>query len=105
MATQSNKLNIKIHVDRQDYHFAVRPEEELAYRQAAKLINETINRQAEADKGKDRDEYLRRAALVIAVDLCRNYERNDTEPIIKRLRDLNADMEKTINEPQEQRKH
>ena len=100
MATQSNKLNIKIHVDRQDYHFAVRPEEELAYRQAAKLINETINRQA-----KDRDEYLRRAALVIAVDLCRNYERNDTEPIIKRLRDLNADMEKTINEPQEQRKH
>jgi len=74
-------------------------EEEKFYRDAAKLITNTVNTYAQVFKGKKEDKELLYMALIdIALRYEKELERNDTVPYSKMLERLTAEIEDTLKE-------
>lgn len=94
-----NKLKIRLHVYDTDISVNVVREEEKLYRDAAKLITDTVNTYAGAFKGRKTDKDLLYMALI---DIALRYEkeavRNDTAPFCDILGKLTSEIEDALGE-------
>lgn len=96
---EDNKLHIRLHVyDTEIPVNIIRDEEEL-YRNAAKLITQTIGTYAELFKGRKSDKELLYMALI---DIALRYEkeslRNDVGPVNDILAKLTSEIEDALKE-------
>ncbi len=99
MGGENGKIHIRLHVYDTDIPVNVVQEEEPLYRNAAKLITDTVNRYAEqynATKG------IKEILYMAMIDIALNYEfqkeRNDTRPYDNILKTLTAEIESTLGE-------
>lgn len=97
MAEENNKLNIKIHLYDTEMAVKVYRDEEEVYRNAAKLINDTVNTYAKILKGKRGEkEILYAAMLDIALRYEKEAKRNDTMPYSNILSKLTSEIEEAL---------
>lgn len=97
MAEENDKLHIRLHVYDADIPVKILREEEYFYREAAKLINSTVNTYADIFKGRKSDkEILYMAMIDIALKFEKNKNRNDIEPYNDILAKLTAEIEETL---------
>ena len=92
-----NKLHIRLHVYDTEMSVNVVREDEKMYRDAAKLITDTVNTYADVFKGRKSDKDLLYMALI---DIALRYEkestRNDTEPYSDILGKLTSEIEDVL---------
>lgn len=92
-----NKLHIRLHVYDTEMSVNVVREDEKMYRDAAKLITDTVNTYADVFKGRKSDKDLLYMALI---DIALRYEkestRNDTEPYSDILGKLTSEIEDAL---------
>lgn len=82
-----------------DFPVYVNPDEEPLYRDAAKLITNTVNAYGTAFNGsKTETELLYMALIEIAVRLQQEYKRNDTKPYSDILDKLTSEIEDLFKE-------
>ena len=92
-----NKLHIRLHVYDTEMSVNVVRDEEKMYRDAAKLITDTVNTYADVFKGRKSDKDLLYMALI---DIALRYEkestRNDTGPYRDILGKLTSEIEDAL---------
>lgn len=92
-----DKLHIRLHVYDTEMSVNVVREDEKMYRDAAKLITDTVNTYADVFKGRKSDKDLLYMALI---DIALRYEkestRNDTEPYSDILGKLTSEIEDVL---------
>ena len=92
-----DKLHIRLHVYDTEMAVNVVREDEKMYRDAAKLITDTVNTYADVFKGRKSDKDLLYMALI---DIALRYEkestRNDTEPYSDILGKLTSEIEDAL---------
>lgn len=94
---ENDKLHIRLHVYDTDIPVKILREDELFYREAAKLINSTVNTYAEIFKGRKSDkEILYMAMIDIALRFEKNKTRNDIEPYNDILAKITAEIEDAL---------
>lgn len=92
-----DKLHIRLHVYDTDIAVNVYREDEALYRNAAKLITETVNTYANLFKGKKSDKDLLYMALIdIALRYEKESKRNDTAPISDILVKITSEIEDAL---------
>lgn len=96
--TNSEKLRIRLHIYDTEMPLNIVKEDEALYRQAAKLINNTINTYASLFKGKTSDKEILYMALIdIALRHEKEADRNDTEPYSDIITTLTKEIEDTLS--------
>ncbi len=91
------KLQIRLHVYDTDFPVNVKPEEEPLYRDAARLITNTVSSYASYFKGIKSDKELLYMALIdIALRYEREAQRNDTRPYDDILDKLTSEIEDAL---------
>ena len=99
MAEENNKLNIRLHLYDTEMAVKVYREEGELYRNAAKLINDTVNTYAKILKGKRGEKEILYAAML---DITLRYEkeakRNDTAPFSDILSKLTSEIEEALKD-------
>ena len=96
-AKDNEKLNIRLHLYDTDIAVKVLPEEEEAYRKAAKLIGDTMNIYVPILRGrKSEKDILYAAMLAIALRYEQVAMRNDTTPFIDILGKLTSEIEEAL---------
>ncbi len=94
---KQEKLQIRLHVYDTDFPVNVLPEEEPLYRDAARLITNTVNSYASYFKGVKSDRELLYMALIeIALRYEREAQRNDTRPYDDILDKLTSEIEDAL---------
>lgn len=92
----SNTLNITLKIDNTPFQMEIQREDEYAYRQAEKLINERRRHYADTFPKQSNETYLIMTLLDIALKYKQNELRNDTQPfeqaLSDMLRDINAQL-------------
>jgi len=92
-----NKLHIRLHVYDTEMSVNVVRDEEKMYRDAAKLITDTVNTYADVFKGKKSDKDLLYMALIdIALRFEKESARNDTAPYSDILGKLTSEIEEAL---------
>lgn len=92
-----DKLHIRLHVYDRDISVIVPREEEEYYRNAAKLITDTVNTYAQVYKGKKSDLDLVYMALIdISLRFVKESKRNDTAPYCDILSKLTSEIEEVL---------
>lgn len=92
-----DKLHIRLHVYDTDISVNVFREDEEYYRNAAKLITDTVNTYASLFKGTRSDKDLLYMALIeIALRYEKESSRNDTEPFNDILGKLTSEIEEAL---------
>lgn len=94
---KNEKQHISLHVYDESFDIYVKPEEEVFYRQAEKLITNTYNKYAQVFKGRRSDHSI---ALLTLVEIGVKYEmaagKNDTTPYDDVLRKLTSEIEDAL---------
>ena len=89
-----DRLHIRLHLYDTDMAVVVNRDEEIYYRNAAKLINDTVNTYSNILKGrKSEKEILYAAMLVIALEYEKNKDNNDTSEYDGILEKLTQEIE------------
>lgn len=92
------KLHIRLHVYDTDLSVNIPRADEEYYRNAAKLITDTINNYASVFKDKKSNKEL---LYMVLIDIALKYEkelkRNDTTPFNDILKQLTSEIEDTLN--------
>jgi cell division protein ZapA len=92
-----DKLHIRLHVYDRDISVIVPRDEEEYYRNAAKLITDTVNTYAQVYKGKKSDLDLVYMALIdISLRFVKESKRNDTAPYCDILSRLTSEIEEVL---------
>lgn len=92
-----DKLHIKLHVYDMDISVNVLREDEIYYRRAAKLIDETVNTYAKVFKNrKEIKEILYMSLIDITLRLEKECSRNDTAPFSDILGTLTKEIEDVL---------
>ena len=84
-------------IDGQRYPLKIRREDELQYRDAAKMINNTLNKYRSMWPELSTSNHWAMAALEIAFNLRTNEERNDTKPYLEKLEELTKELDNYIS--------
>jgi len=93
----SNKLHIRLHVYDTEISVNVVREDEKFYRDAAKLITDTVNTYAQVFKGRKSDKELLYMALIdIALRYEKELKRNDTVPYSNILEQITSEIEEAL---------
>lgn len=92
-----DRLHIRLHLYDTDMAVVVNRDEEIYYRNAAKLINDTVNTYSNILKGrKSEKEILYAAMLVIALEYEKNKDNNDTSEYDGILEKLTQEIEAAL---------
>ncbi|MCH3982831.1 MAG: cell division protein ZapA [Prevotella sp.] len=92
-----DKLHIRLHVYDRDISVIIPREEEEYYRNAAKLITDTVNTYAQVYKGMKSDIDLLYMALIdISLRFVKESKRNDTAPYCDILSKLTSEIEEVL---------
>ena len=100
MAEQNkDRLHIRLHVYDEEIEVVINRDDEVYYRNAAKLITERYNAYSQAYKGRKSDHTI---ALMSLIDIALLYQKershNDTSPYDNVLARLTAEMEEALKE-------
>lgn len=68
----SDHLNINVTIADRPYRLKLKPSEEEAVRQAAKIVNEKVKEFQQMYAGKDKQDFLAMSALMFAVESVNN---------------------------------
>jgi hypothetical protein len=95
--TDSNKINIRLHIYDTDIMVRVPREEESLYRRGANLINELMNAYFANFKGSKSDREITYFAMIdLALRHERQLQRNDTKPYEDILLQLTSEIESEL---------
>ena len=93
-----DRLRIRLHVYDTELNIMVPRDEEGDYRNAAKLITDTVNTYSSLFKGKRTEKDILYMALIhIALQYEKESNRNDTAPYSDILKKLTSEIEETLN--------
>ena len=96
--TDSNKINIRLHIYDTDIMVRVPREEESLYRRGANLINELMNAYFANFKGSKSDREITYFAMIdLALRHERQLQRNDTKPYEDILLQLTSEIESELD--------
>ena len=93
MAEGNKKLNIRLNLYDTDMAVKVFPEEEKYYRNAAKLITNTMNTYVPILRGKKSEKEIMYAAML---DIALMYEKDNTESYSDILGQLTSEIEEAL---------
>ncbi|MBR5919361.1 MAG: cell division protein ZapA [Prevotella sp.] len=93
MAEGNKKLNIRLNLYDTDMAVKVFPEEEEYYRNAAKLITNTMNTYVPILRGKKTEKEIMYAAML---DIALMYEKDNTESYSDILGQLTSEIEEAL---------
>ena len=100
MAEQNkDRLHIRLHVYDEEIEVVINRDDEVYYRNAAKLITERYNAYSQAYKGRKSDHTI---ALMTLIDIALMYQKerthNDTSPYDNVLAKLTKEIEDALGE-------
>lgn len=90
-------MKINLLIDCQRYPLNIRREDEQLYRDAAKLIDKTLNKYRSWRPELSSNQHWAMAALELAYAFISNKDRNDTQPYLKKLEELTEELDKYIS--------
>ena len=93
-------MKISLLIDCQKYPLNIRREDELLYRDAAKLIDKTLNKYREWKPELSSNQHWAMAALELAYAFISNKDKNDTQPYLRKLEELTRELDNVISEKQ-----
>ena len=93
-------MKINLLIDCQKYPLNIRREDELLYRDAAKLIDKTLNKYREWKPDLSSNQHWAMAALELAYAFISNKDKNDTQPYLRKLEELTRELDNVISEKQ-----
>ena len=91
-----DKLKIHLQIDRERYPLVINREEEIYYREAAKMIDNKLNKYRRAYPEFSTVKHWAMAALELAFENMSMKDRNDTQPYVDKLKQLEEDIDKYI---------
>ena len=94
------RMKINLLIDCQKYPLNIRREDELLYRDAAKLIDKTLNKYREWKPELSSNQHWAMAALELAYAFISNKDKNDTQPYLRKLEELTRELDNVISEKQ-----
>ena len=95
-----DRMKINLLIDCQKYPLNIRREDELLYRDAAKLIDKTLNKYREWKPELSSNQHWAMAALELAYAFISNKDKNDTQPYLRKLEELTRELDNVISEKQ-----
>ena len=95
-----DRMKINLLIDCQKYPLNIRREDELLYRNAAKLIDKTLNKYREWKPELSSNQHWAMAALELAYAFISNKDKNDTQPYLRKLEELTRELDNVISEKQ-----
>ena len=90
-------MKINLLIDNLRYPLNIPREEEERYRDAAKMINNTLNKYRSMWPELSANNHWAMAALEIAFNLTTNENRNDTKPYLEKLEELTKEVDNYIS--------
>ena len=90
-------MRITLLIDCQRYPLNIRREDEQLYRDAAKMIDTTLNKYRSMWPELSTSNHWAMAALEIAFNLMNNEARNDTKPYLEKLKELTKELDNYIS--------
>ena len=91
-----DKMKIHLLIDKERYPLTIRREEEQLYRDAAKQIDNKLNKYRRAYPEFSTVKHWAMAALELAFENMSMKDRNDTQPYVDKLKQLEEDIDKYI---------
>lgn len=91
-------MKINLWIDSQRYPLNIRREDEILYRDAAKLIDKTLNKYRGYWPDKSSVNHWAMTALEIAFNLISMKDRNDTQPYLEKLEELTKELDNYISQ-------
>ena len=89
-------MKINLLIDCQRYPLNIRREDEQLYRDAAKLIDKTLNKYLSWKPELGASNHLAMAALELAFNLMTMKDKNDTKPYLEKLEELTKELDNYI---------
>lgn len=93
-----DKLSIRVNIAERYYPLKIDRSDEENIRKAAKLINEKILQYKQRYKDKDTQDFLAMAALQYVIKVLDFESKNDLEPVMEEIDQLNEEIERLISE-------
>ena len=90
-------MGINLLIGNKRYSLNIRREDEIFYRDAAKMINNTLNKYRNKWPDLSANDYWAMVALEIAFNLRTNEDRNDTKPYLEKLDELTKELDNYIS--------
>lgn len=95
--TDKEMMKINLLIDCQYYPLNIRREDELLYREAAKLIDKTLNKYREWMPNFDSNRHWAMAALELAFNNISMKDKNDTKPYLEKIEELTKELDSYIS--------
>ena len=95
--TDEEMMKINLLIDCQRYPLKIRREDEQLYRDAAKLIDKTLNKYRDWMPDLDSNNHWAMAALELAYSAISMKRKNDTKPYTEKLEQLTKELEAYIS--------
>lgn len=92
-----DKMKINLLIDCQRYPMNIRREDEQLYRDAAKLIDKTLNKYRSWKPELNSGNHWAMTALELAFKLKSMEDRNDTKPYLEKLEELTSELDGYIS--------
>ena len=89
-------MKINLLIDCQRYPLNIRREDEQLYRDAAKLIDKTLNKYRSMWPELGANNHWAMAALELAFNLMSMKDKNDTKPYLEKLEELTKELDNYI---------
>lgn len=96
MNSTSDKLNIQLRLGNELFPITVKREEEIHFRNAAKLINSKLDRYKATFPDQGNEKYMFMTLLDITVNFIKKEDKNDTEPYNNSLKLLTEEINKAL---------
>lgn len=91
-----DKLKINLLIDSQRYPLTILRQEEKMYRDAAKQIDNTLNKYRKRFPELSSERHWAMAALELAFENLSLKDRNDTRPFLERIKSLEEDIQQCL---------
>ena len=91
------RMRIHLLIDNDRYPLVIQREDEQLYRDAAKQIDYKLNRYRREYPDFSASKHWAMTALELACENMTVKDRNDTRPLLDKLKELEADMDRLIN--------
>ena len=90
-------MKINLLIDCQRYPLNIRREDEQLYRDAAKLIDKTLNKYRSWKPEMGANNHRAMAALELAFNLMTMKDKNETKPYLEKLEELTKELDNYIS--------
>lgn len=97
-----DKLNIHLWIGSLRYQLYIKREEEKLYREAAKQVNDKLNKYRRDYPSLGAEEIWAMTAFELSFQHISMKDRNDTQPFIEKIKELEQDINQHIREKQDE---